>query len=245
MLFLQVAMHLLSARLHCACQQMLTTFSCSALITYIFKFFRVTLLYDCRPPCPIFCSSSSFAMQASEAEAELKELREAAASSGSTIEQWQVAYADLQQQQEAAVAELRQVQEASSSNDSSLEEWRNAYADLQQQCSSLQVTHHCFAGSQSGCLECASTTARRRFIRVICLNHQPRLCLLHLSVARTCSKPCCCNISDPATSRDILPELCVRACMCCTAIGFKSDLILACVLWYRQLREKLRAAFRT
>ena len=85
--------------------------------------------------------------RANSAEAQLEQLQEAAASSGSTIEQWQAAYADLQQQQEAAVAELQQAQQASSSNDSSLEEWRNAYADLQQQCSSLQVTHSPFASA--------------------------------------------------------------------------------------------------
>lgn len=84
--------------------------------------------------------------RASNAEAELRALQEAAASSGSTVEQWQAAYADLQQQQATAVAELQQVREASGGNDSSIEEWRNAYADLQQQCCSLQV---CQAGLDS------------------------------------------------------------------------------------------------
>lgn len=84
--------------------------------------------------------------RASNAEAELRALQEAAASSGSTVEQWQAAYADLQQQQATAVAELQQLREASGGNDSSIEEWRNAYADLQQQCSSLQV---CQAGLDS------------------------------------------------------------------------------------------------
>ena len=79
--------------------------------------------------------------RASSAEAETEELQEAAASSGSTIEQWQAAYADLQQQQDTAVAELQQLREAAGGTDSSIEEWRNAYADLQQQCSSLQVCH--------------------------------------------------------------------------------------------------------
>lgn len=79
-------------------------------------------------------------MRASQAEAELDELREAAASSGSTIEQWQSAYADLQQQQATAEAELQQLREAAgSSGSSSIEEWQNAYADLQQHYSSLQV----------------------------------------------------------------------------------------------------------
>lgn len=79
--------------------------------------------------------------RASSAEAELRTLQEAATSSGSTIEQWQAAYADLQQQQDTAVAELQQLREAAGGNDSSIEEWRNAYADLQQQYSSVQVCH--------------------------------------------------------------------------------------------------------
>ena len=57
------------------------------------------------------------------------------------MEQWQAAYADLQQQQDTALAELQQLREAAGGTDSSIEEWRNAYADLQQQCSSLQVGH--------------------------------------------------------------------------------------------------------
>ena len=84
--------------------------------------------------------ASEAELRASQAEAELDELREAAASSGSTIEQWQSAYADLQQQQATAEAELQQLREAAgSSGSSSIEEWQNAYADLQQHYSSLQV----------------------------------------------------------------------------------------------------------
>jgi peptidoglycan hydrolase CwlO-like protein len=67
-------------------------------------------------------------------------MREAPASSGSTIEQWQSAYADLQQQQATADAELQQLREAAGSSGSSIEEWRNAYADLQQHYSSMQVS---------------------------------------------------------------------------------------------------------
>ena len=95
----------------------------------------------------------------------MEELREAAASSGSTIEQWQAAYADLQQQQDTAVAELQQLREASGGNDSSIEEWRNAYADLQQQLSSLQV-------------ESERQPSRFRWISSLCALDQPcyRLC---------------------------------------------------------------------
>jgi len=78
--------------------------------------------------------------RASQVEAELDELRESAASSGSTIEQWQSAYSDLQQQQATAEAELQQLREAAGSSGSSIEEWRNAYADLQQHYSSLQAS---------------------------------------------------------------------------------------------------------
>lgn len=78
--------------------------------------------------------------RAAEAEAELEELREAAASSGSTIEQWQSAYADLQQQQATAEAELQQLREEAGSSGGSIEEWKSAYADLQQHYSALQVS---------------------------------------------------------------------------------------------------------
>ena len=77
--------------------------------------------------------------RASSAEAELEELQAGAASSGDAIQQWQAAYADLQQQQDTAVAELQQLRDASGSSDSSIQEWRDAYADLQQQYSALQV----------------------------------------------------------------------------------------------------------
>ena len=89
----------------------------------------------------VHCLQASEAeSRAAEAEAELEELREAAASSGSTIEQWQSAYADLQQQQATAEAELQQLREEAGSSGGSIEEWKSAYADLQQHYSSLQVS---------------------------------------------------------------------------------------------------------
>ena len=76
-------------------------------------------------------------------------MREAAASSGSTLEKWQSAYADLQQQQATAEAELQQLREAAGSSGSSIEEWRNAYADLQQHYSSMQVSQPPVASAYS------------------------------------------------------------------------------------------------